>query len=103
MADTTLLVIDTDGAFLKTRIFPECFWSALGRAPMATLRALRRGVGRADTRAEIAAIAALDPARLPVRADLLELAQASRDAGRRHGRSVGTRAHGPMSPRILAA
>ncbi len=61
------VVVDVDDTLLKTDLLLESFWAALGRHPLACLKAVFRG-GRAALKARLAALAALDMALLPRRA-----------------------------------
>lgn len=77
------LVLDVDGTFLKTDLLWECFWSGLGHAPIATLRACLRHLGnRAALKQALAAIAPVRTDLMPVNAEVADLALQSRVAGR---------------------
>ena len=84
MADDPPLVLDVDGTFLSTDLLYETLWSALGRAPLATLRALAGYRGdRADIKARLARLGPVRVDLLPVRAEVAALARAAQDGGRR--------------------
>lgn len=77
------LVLDVDGTFLATDMLLECFWAGLGRAPAATLAASLRHVSRPERlKAELARIAGLRTALLPVNAEVAALAGTALAEGR---------------------
>ncbi len=77
------LVLDVDGTFLKTDLLWECFWSGLGHAPIATLRACLRHLGRrAALKQALALIAPVRTDLMPVNTEVADLALQSRVAGR---------------------
>lgn len=83
MSETTPLVLDVDGTFLKTDLLYECLWAGLGRAPRATLLAVIRNFRHpARLKAELARIAPLRTDLLPVNPEIADLALRSRMAGR---------------------
>ncbi|WP_291841426.1 UbiA family prenyltransferase [Limimaricola sp.] len=83
MPDTRPLVLDVDGTFLRTDMLMECFWAGLGRAPLATLRAVFAHMrDRAALKAALARIAPLRVDLLPVNAQVAELAEGARGEGR---------------------
>ena len=76
------LVLDADGTFLRTDMLFEAFWAGLGRAPFATLGALRHLGDLALFKAELARIAQIRVDLLPVNEEVLALARAAQDEGR---------------------
>ncbi len=83
MADQTPLVLDVDGTFLKTDMLLECWWAAMGRDPMATLRvSFIHFRDRAALKSKLAQIAQIRTDLLPVNADVAALAAAARADGR---------------------
>lgn len=104
------LVVDADGALLRTSIVAESFWHGLGQDPEAVFRALARVARPAAFRAALARAAVLRADLLPVHPEVLELAKSSRAVGRdvilvsRADRGVVARlaaAHG-LSPDVVA-
>ncbi len=78
------LVLDVDGTFLKTDLLLESFWSALGRAPLACLRAcLLAFSNRARLKRALAELAALRMDLLPVNSEVRALGAHSAKLGRR--------------------
>lgn len=83
MADDKPLVLDIDGTFLKTDMLFECFWGALGKDPLSACRcAVANLTDRARLKRELAGIADLNVALLPVHPELKDYADQQRDAGR---------------------
>jgi len=82
MSEMKPLVLDVDGTFLKTDMLIEAFWCGLGRAPLATLKALRHLRHPARLKAELARIAPLRTDLLPVNPEVAALALASHAEGR---------------------
>lgn len=77
------LVLDVDDTFLKTDLLYECFWSGMGRAPIATLGACMRHLrDPAILKSKLCDIAELRADLLPVNADVAALAQTARAEGR---------------------
>ena len=76
------LVLDVDGTFLRSDMLFEAFWAGLGRAPFATLGALRHLGDRALLKAELARIAQIRVDLLPVNTEVLALARAAQAEGR---------------------
>lgn len=77
------LVLDVDGTFLTTDMLLECFWQALGRDPIATLKASVNNIfKRAALKRALAEIADLRTDLLPVNPEVAELAQHSIAQGR---------------------
>lgn len=77
------LVLDVDGTFLKTDMLLESFWQALGRAPIATLRAAFSNLtNRAALKKALAEIAELRTDLLPTNPDVADLAHQSIREGR---------------------
>lgn len=74
--DDKPLVLDVDGTFLRTDMLLECFWSAMGRAPLRTLRvAVTHFKDRARLKSELASLANCRVDLMPVDANLAELAR----------------------------
>lgn len=83
MADDKPLVLDIDGTFLKTDMLFECFWGALGKDPLSACRCAATNLtDRARLKRELAGIADLNVALLPVHPELKDYADQQRDAGR---------------------
>lgn len=83
MNNSVPLVVDIDGTFLKTDMLFEGFWQALGKAPLATLKAAATCFfDRAKLKARIAEIADVRVDLLPVNPAVLALVQQARDRGR---------------------
>lgn len=77
------LVVDADAALLPTGLALECFWSALGRAPLATMGAVLRNLGRpARLKAILFRLASLRADLLPSRPDVAARIEQARAAGR---------------------
>ncbi|MDQ7079615.1 MAG: UbiA family prenyltransferase [Paracoccaceae bacterium] len=78
------LVLDVDGTFLKTDLLFESFWAALGRKPIACLKAVLRNLGnRAALKRELAELSSLRVELLPVNEQVAQLARRSRRRGRK--------------------
>lgn len=105
------LVLDVDGTFLRTDMLLECFWSALGRDPLATLAALRHLRDRPQLKAELAALAQLRTDLLPVNPDVAARAAAAMAEGREvvlasaadRGLVARLAADHGLSPRVFAS
>ncbi len=81
--DSTPLVLDVDGTFLRTDMLFECFWAGLGKAPVETLRLSWTHLrDRARLKHELARVAGLRTDLLPVNEEVAALARAARDNGR---------------------
>ncbi len=84
LAARPVLAVDLDGTLLPTDLLHETFWAALGNraatAPRAVLHLLR---GRAALKRWLAGEAAVDPAALPYRDEVLDELRAWRAAGGR--------------------
>jgi len=77
------LVLDVDGTFLRTDMLYECFWSGLGKDPIATLRASATLMGdRAALKHELARIADIRVDLLPVNQEVAALAATAQEQGR---------------------
>jgi 4-hydroxybenzoate polyprenyltransferase len=77
------LVLDVDGTLLNTDLLYECFWAALGRAPVRTLMTVfRYALHPAGLKARLAELAELDVNLLPVNAAVGALAREARRQGR---------------------
>lgn len=77
------LVLDVDGTYLRTDLLYECFWSALGTAPLALARAIFRNIGsRAALKRALAELAPLRTDLLPVHPELGRIVDDSRKSGR---------------------
>lgn len=77
------LVIDIDGTFLKTDMLFEGFWQALGKAPLATIKAAATlFFDRPRLKARIAEIADVRADLLPVNPAVLELVEQAKGQGR---------------------
>ena len=84
LPETTPLVLDVDGTFLKTDMLLESFWAALGRHPLECLRiCLTCITDRAALKKRLAAISGLRTDLLPRNARVEQLAKASQKRGRR--------------------
>ncbi len=76
------LVIDVDGSLLKTDLLLESFWAALGRHPLLCLLAVFRfAFNKPMLKQELAQLAALDVALLPLRPEVLALIAQAKAAG----------------------
>ena len=76
MNDTVPLVIDIDGTFLKTDMLFEGFWQALGKAPLATIKAAATlFLDRPKLKARIAELADVRIDLLPVNQEVLKLVE----------------------------
>lgn len=83
MNDSVPLVVDIDGTFLKTDMLFEGFWQALGKAPLATIRAAARlFLDRPKLKARIAELADVRIDLLPVNPQVLQLVEQAKAAGR---------------------
>jgi len=83
MADLKPLILDIDGTFLKTDMLYECFWGALGKNPIATLKTSVRYIGdRARLKRELAELAELRTDLLPVHKDVKNYGEAALSEGR---------------------
>jgi 4-hydroxybenzoate polyprenyltransferase len=77
------LVIDIDGTFLKTDMLFEGFWQALGKEPLATVKAAATlFFDRPRLKARIAEIADVRADLLPVNPAVLELVEQAKAQGR---------------------
>ncbi|NWH07421.1 MAG: UbiA family prenyltransferase [Alphaproteobacteria bacterium] len=77
------IVVDMDGALVKTDMLVEGIAQALFQRPLALLAALPSMLkGRAAFKEAIAAIAYVDPRQVPVREELVTYLRAAREAGR---------------------
>ncbi|MFY0693057.1 MAG: UbiA family prenyltransferase [Paracoccaceae bacterium] len=77
------LVLDVDGTLLRTDLLYETFWAALRNTFLATLRILLTFWTRpAQLKHELHGLAALRLDLLPVRAEILDMAEAARSQGR---------------------
>lgn len=82
--ENAALYVDLDGTLVATDTLWELLFTLLREQPALLLRLpfwLARG--RAALKAQVAAHASLDPARLPYRSEVLERLRLARDAGRR--------------------
>jgi len=83
MSQPKPLIVDVDGTFLATDMLLECFWQAMGRAPLACLGICLKHFGdRARLKAELAALAPLRVDLLPVNEDVKHLVEQSLSQGR---------------------
>ncbi|MGO4917813.1 UbiA family prenyltransferase [Pseudogemmobacter sp. W21_MBD1_M6] len=83
MGNIKPLVLDVDGTFLKTDILLECFWSGMGKDPVAVVSASARYLLHPERlKARLAQIAPLRTDLLPVNPEIKALADRSRAAGR---------------------
>lgn len=81
--DTTPLVLDVDGTLLRTDMLYESFWSAMGHDMAAALKTLAvRWRAPNLLKQELCDIAAPNVALLPMRAEIVALAEAARREGR---------------------
>lgn len=77
------LVIDIDGTFLKTDMLFEGFWQALGKEPLATIKAAATlFLDRPRLKARIAELADVRIDLLPVNPAVLELVEHAKGEGR---------------------
>ncbi|MCF6305659.1 MAG: prenyltransferase, partial [Rhodobacteraceae bacterium] len=77
------LVVDADGTLLATDMLFECFWAALGKNPIACLKAGFSNLNSiARLKQEMAKIAGLDVTSLPVRPEVLALCKAAKSESR---------------------
>ena len=77
------LVLDVDGTFLQTDMLFECFWAALGKDPLATLRiCATQFTNRSRLKHELARIAQLRTDLLPVNQHVADYAAAAQGEGR---------------------
>jgi 4-hydroxybenzoate polyprenyltransferase len=82
-ASDTPLIVDMDGALLRTDVLFEGLAHAFFREPLATLAAFRLLFqGRAQFKRRIAEISDLDPSLLPMREEFVLHLQSERDRGR---------------------
>jgi len=83
MTDRMPLVLDVDGTLLRTDMLHETFWAAMGRDSPAALRALARGWRAPNLlKADLCGIAVPNVALLPLRPEVVALAEAARRDGR---------------------
>lgn len=76
------LILDVDGTFLRTDMLFETFWSAMGRAPIDTLRVAAGNLSdRARLKAELAALADCRVDLMPVDENLRDMAQQAAEQG----------------------
>ena len=81
--DTTPLVLDVDGTLLRTDMLYESFWAAMGQDMGATLATLgKRWSAPNLLKHELCDIAAPNVELLPMRAEIVALAEAARREGR---------------------
>jgi 4-hydroxybenzoate polyprenyltransferase/phosphoserine phosphatase len=79
----TPLIVDMDGALLRTDVLFEAFAAGLARRPVATLMALRHLLGgRARFKRAMTEIAEIDVEALPLREDFVEHLAAEKATGR---------------------
>ncbi len=77
------LVIDADGTLLATDMLFECFWAALGKNPLACLKAGFFNLNNiAKLKQEMAKIAGLDVTSLPLRPEVLGLCKTAKSENR---------------------
>ncbi|SMR71255.1 4-hydroxybenzoate polyprenyltransferase [Aliiroseovarius halocynthiae] len=77
------LVLDVDGTFLRTDILFECFWAALGKDPIRTLRVSVSNLNApARLKAELAEISSLRTDLLPVETEVVKLSTDAKADGR---------------------
>jgi len=77
------LALDVDGTFLRTDMLYECFWAALGKHPLKTLRACATHLGRRQVlKRALADIADLRTDLLPVNDDVAGIARQAQTDGR---------------------
>ncbi len=77
------LVLDADGSLLATDMLFECFWAALGKTPLACLKAAIFNLHNiAKLKQEMAILAALDVTSMPVRPEVLALCDAAKSDNR---------------------
>lgn len=83
--ETTPLVLDVDGTLLRTDLLLETFWAAMASNTFASLRVVVGNLSRPELlKRRLLEIARPDIALLPVRRDVLNMAQEARS----HGRTV---------------
>lgn len=83
MNDSVPLVVDIDGTFLKTDMLFEGFWQALGKAPLATIKAAATLFpDRPKLKARIAELADVRIDLLPVNPEVLRLVEQAKSEGR---------------------
>ena len=83
MNDPVPLVIDIDGTFLKTDLLFEGFWQALGKQPLATIKAAASLIAdRPGLKARIAELADVRIDLLPVNTAVLKLVEQAKKEGR---------------------
>ncbi len=83
LPETTPLVLDVDGTFLKTDMLLESFWAALGKSPVECLRICFTCLAdRALLKQRLAGISALRTDLLPKNARVEKLAKTSQKRGR---------------------
>ena len=83
MDENIPLVLDVDGTFLKTDLLFETFWSGLGHAPLATLKATARNFTHpAKLKAELAALGPVRMDLMPVNPDVADVAMEALREGR---------------------
>lgn len=81
--DLTPLVLDVDGTLLRTDMLHENFWAAMGHDSPAALGALARGWQAPNRlKADLRRIAGPNVALLPLRPEVVALAEAARGEGR---------------------
>ncbi len=79
----TPLIVDVDFSLLRTDMLFECFWSALGRAPFATILAVLMTLhSRAQLKRRLALLAKIDISLLPINQDVVDLIAQARAEGR---------------------
>jgi len=77
------LVLDADGTLLATDMLFECCWAALGKNPLACLKAGFFNLNNiAKLKQEMAKIAQLDVTSLPVRPEVMALCQTAKSENR---------------------
>ncbi len=77
------LVVDADGTLLATDMLFECFWAALGKNPIACLKAGLFNLNNiAKLKQEMAKIAGLDVTSLPLRPEVLALCKIAKSENR---------------------
>ncbi len=83
MSDRKPLVLDVDDTLLRTDLLYESLWAGLGRAPIATIRAVLANFTRpADLKARLYDIAAVRTDLMPLNEGILQMAADARDEGR---------------------
>ncbi len=82
MAEKRAFVLDVDGTFLKTDMLYETFWAGLGQAPLQVIGLLFRHFRNpAALKSKLAGIVDLAVERLPVNAEVAEMARAAKASG----------------------